>query len=485
MISIVIGFGVLLLLAILYVILRATSLVDVFRSADKRRVGYSNKINALIFPVLFIVGFAAFAWSYISAEKDFLPEAVSEHGIKTDGLFWLTMAILVFAFFVTHLLLFFFPFKYQYKENNTASFYPDNNKLEVLWTVIPAIVLTVLIFTGWRTWSHITSEPPKESEEIEVMAFQFGWLTRYTGPDGDLGAYDFRLINANKSNNEWGLDFKDKATFDDFTPSDKILRLPKGRPVLFKIRARDVLHSVWAPHFRLKMDAVPGMPTRFWFIPTKTTKEMRKELNNPNFNYEIACAEVCGRGHFGMRMVVEVLEDAEYKKWFAEQKSHLSKNPDLLAFVPDGLKEEAKKFVPAEATAMPADTVKAASTTTVSEETPVAEASLGSTASKTSTAAPVQVNLKEGEQLFKTTCIACHQISEAKLVGPGLKNVDKRRSQEWLVKFIKNSQSLVQAGDKQAVEVFNQFNKIPMPNHDYSDAQVLNIIAYIKSESSK
>jgi len=178
------------------------------------------------------------------------------------------------------------------------------------------------------------------------MAFQFGWLTRYPGPDGNLGAYDFRLIS---SENEWGMDFNDKASFDDFTSSDRVLRLPKGRPVLFKIRARDVLHSVYAPHFRLKMDAVPGMPTRFWFVPTKTTAEMRKELNNPKFNYELACAEVCGRGHFGMRMIIEVLDDAEYKKWYSSQQSHFSKNPGLLSKVPAKLQEDAKRYLPAQA----------------------------------------------------------------------------------------------------------------------------------------
>jgi cytochrome c oxidase subunit II len=481
MISIVIGLGVLLLLAIIYVILRATSLVDVFRATDKKAVGYSNKINAFLFPVIFVVGFAAFAWSYLSAEKDFLPTAVSEHGVKTDFLFWLTMVILVVAFFITHILLFFFPFKYQYKEQNTASFYPDNNKLEVIWTVIPAIVLTVLIFTGYRTWSSITSEPPKEAEEIEVMAFQFGWLTRYPGPDKDLGAYDFRLIN---SENEWGMDFRDKAAFDDFTPSDKILRLPKGRPVVFKIRARDVLHSVYAPHFRLKMDAVPGMPTRFWFVPTKTTKEMRAELNNPEFNYELACAEICGQGHFGMRLIIEVVEDSEYKEWYSTQKSHFSKNPSLLTRVPANLQEEAKKFIPTEGAAPTESTGASATVDTTNVTMATGNAPLATDQTKPVAAAAVG-DVKEGQKLFNMTCMACHQISDANLVGPGLKNVDKRRSQDWLVKFIQNSQKLVQAGDKEAVEVFNKYNKIPMPNHDYSEAQVLSILAYIKSESAK
>ncbi|HYG37449.1 MAG TPA: cytochrome c oxidase subunit II [Cytophagales bacterium] len=472
MISIVIGIGVLLLLAILFVILRATSLVDIFRSADKRRVGFSNKVNAFLFPFFFVVGSIGFIWSYLVVEKDFLPEAVSEHGIKTDGLFWLTMIIITVAFVATHILLFIFPFTYQYKENNKASFYPDNNKLEMLWTVIPAIVLTVLIFTGWRVWSDITDDPPKGAEEIEVMAFQFGWLTRYPGPDKNLGAYDYRLTTAE---NEWGLDFSDKASFDDFTSSDRVLRIPKGRPVLFKIRSRDVIHSVFAPHFRLKMDAVPGMPTRFWFVPTKTTAEMRKELNNPEFNYEVACAEVCGRGHFGMRMIVEVMEDAEYNEWYASQKSHFSKHPSLLAKVPDNFKEEAKKLFPAEEAAAP------------SSETAVPADSSDSSSESVKTAAPatVKVDIKEGQKLFNTTCMACHQISDQRLVGPGLKNVDQKRSHDWLIKFIRNSQALIESGDKQAVEIYKEFNKMPMPSHDYTDEQISSIIAYIKSESSK
>jgi cytochrome c oxidase subunit 2 len=157
---------------------------------------------------------------------------------------------------------------------------------------------------------------------------------RYPGSDETLGAYDFRKIDAV---NDFGLDFTDRAAFDDFSPRE--LHLPKGQPVEFRIRARDVLHSVFAPHFRLKMDAVPGMPTRFWFIPTKSTADMRAETGNPDFNYEIACTEVCGRGHFSMRLLVIVDEPEEYEKWKAEQKPWLSKNPEYMAKVPDNLKE--------------------------------------------------------------------------------------------------------------------------------------------------
>ena len=88
------------------------------------------------------------------------------------------------------------------------------------------------------------------------------------------------------------------------------------------------------------MDAVPGMPTRFWFVPTKTTEEMRAELNDPEFEYEIACTEICGRGHFSMKKVIEVVEPEAYQKWLAEQKSFIQQNPALA----EGLNSDVKEL---------------------------------------------------------------------------------------------------------------------------------------------
>ena len=244
------------------------------------------------------------------------------------------MAITGVVFLITHVLLFWFSYRYKYQENKRAYFFPHNDRLEVIWTIVPALVLTVLVISGWQAWSDITSKAPDDAEEVEIMGYQFAWRVRYPGMDNNLGNYDFRLIDAE---NEFGMDFSDKASFDDFTPRDMVL--PKGKPVLLRIRARDVLHSVFAPHFRLKMDAVPGMPTQFWFVPTKTTEEMRIETGNPNFTYEIACTEICGRGHFSMRLQVVVLEPEEYEKWKSEQQPWLANKPDYLAKVPDHLKE--------------------------------------------------------------------------------------------------------------------------------------------------
>ncbi len=318
--------GAVLLFAVLGLVYRIITLVGIAKGDSQKRVGSSNKLNAILFPLTFVIGFGAIFWYSGVAAEHFLPEASSVHGKETDKLFWITMAIIGFAFIATHLLLFFFPFQYQFNEKRKADFYPHNDMLEVVWTIIPALVMTGLVISGWFVWSDITSPAPDDAVEIEVMGRQFNWQVRYGGKDGKLGRHDFRKIDAT---NSFGMDFRDPNSLDDFVPGE--LHLPKGKNVLLRIRSRDVLHSVFLPHFRVKMDAVPGMPTSFWFVPTKSTAEMRAELNNPDFNYELACTEICGGSHFAMKFRVVVDEPEEYEAWFNGQESWSSKNKDYIA----------------------------------------------------------------------------------------------------------------------------------------------------------
>jgi cytochrome c oxidase subunit 2 len=326
--------GLVLIIAILVVVYRIHSLIDVARGNHKKKVSESNGMNAALLFAFLIISMILLIWYSVTRFDIYNLPVASEHGISTDNIFWVTMAITGIVFFITQILLFYFSYRYRYKAKAKALYFPENNRLEMIWTIIPAVVLTILIFSGLKIWNRVTADPPEEAEIVEIMGYQFAWKTRYPGKDGQLGRYDYRLIDAV---NEFGIDFRDKAAFDDFTPRE--IHIPKGKPILLKIRARDVLHSVFAPHFRLKMDAVPGMPTSFWFIPNKTTAEMRIETGNPDFNYEIACAEVCGRGHFTMRMLVVVEEPEDYDKWKSEQVSWLSKNQDYLSQVPEDLKE--------------------------------------------------------------------------------------------------------------------------------------------------
>jgi len=329
-----IAIGVVLLISIVWMVYRIQTLVSVVKGSDKKVATGSNKINAMLM-LVFLIGMGGLMFWYSIKEFDNyqLPIA-SDHGVVTDRLFWITMAVTGAVFLITHVLLFWFGYKYQYDEKKRAAYYPDNNKLEVIWTLVPALVLTVLVLTGWKAWSDITAPAPENAHVVEILGYQFAWEIRYPGKDRQLGEYDYRLINATNSR---GINFSDQKALDDFGAQNIVI--PKGEPVLLMIRARDVLHSVFVPHMRIKMDAVPGMPTRFWFVANKTTAEMREELGNAEFEYELACTELCGSGHFSMKKIVTVLEPDEYQKWFAEQATFIQQDPDLIADLPEDLKE--------------------------------------------------------------------------------------------------------------------------------------------------
>lgn len=342
-------------LAALVVSRMAAVVKNVSEPVEEERVGLSNRINAALFMVFFVLGLIGIVWSFLHSRQYFLPEASAPHGRRTDDLFWLSMTIITVAFLLTNILLFYFPWRYQYREGKRAAYYPENHKLELIWTVIPAVVMAVLVFTGWRAWRDIMSEAPADAQVVEIIGKQFNWFARYPGVDNNkLGAYNYKLID---NTNETGIDYTDEASFDDFV-SNTELHIPVNKPFLLKIRSRDVLHSVFIPHMRVKMDAVPGMPTRFWFIADKTTDEMRNLTGNQDFGYELACTEVCGRGHFSMRFRIIVEDEASWQAWCKEQKPLLSSSPELAARIPANLKAKAAKYLPADS-AVPADSTTA------------------------------------------------------------------------------------------------------------------------------
>lgn len=301
----------------------------------------ANGVGLFAFWIISIVGIV---WSFIAYKKDFLPEASSVHGKETDYWFWVSMIVIMIGFFIVNTFLFLFSYLYRHNKNRKVTFYTHNNNLEIIWTTVPAIVMAGLVFSGLRVWTKITSEAPANAEQIDIMGKQFGWTVRYAGVDDNtFGKYNYKLMD-DAGGNPMGVDFSDPNSFDDFANASE-MHIPKGKPVLLKIRARDVLHSVFIPHMRVKMDAVPGMPTKFWFVADKSTEEMRSELGKPEFNYEIACTEICGRSHFGMKLLLVVDEPADYEKWKKSQKPLLTENPDLLTKVPDNLKAKAQKYV--------------------------------------------------------------------------------------------------------------------------------------------
>ncbi len=337
MLAVLITFVVIVTLISLYAVARVLTLTGMVKRRN-RAVPSGNTRTAYYMLGFLLLLMGGFWWYFFHAQPDLLPEAASEHGLQTDNLFYIAIGVILVPFTLLNILLFYAAFRFRYKEGRRAVFYPENNRLEMVWTIVPTLVFTTLILMGSRLWNQITDAPPENAEVIEVMGFQFAWKVRYPGADNTLGQRDYQLIDAV---NDFGMDVSDPYTFDDFVPQE--IHIPKGRPVVLKIFSKDVIHSVFLPHFRVKMDAVPGMPTQFWFVPRLSTAEMRERVGNPDFNYEMACTEVCGRGHFAMRMKVIVDEPQDYEKWKREQTAWLKRNPDYLAKVPEALRPIARE----------------------------------------------------------------------------------------------------------------------------------------------
>lgn len=310
---------ILLIFLVIFQIAKASEYVSVLKGEEKTRK-QNNKINGF-----FMIGFLVLGLIGIwYCNKLYYPGnlfswgAASTEGIAIDKMMWITLYITGFVFFVTQILLFVFAFKYQHSDKRRALYYAHNNKLELIWTAIPAITLTVLVVYGLKYWFKFTSDAPKNAQVIEITGHQFGWEMRYPGKDGILGRKDYRLTDAT-NNNMLGIDWKDAASHDDIhVPTT--MHVLVNKPVKLVINSQDVIHDVGLPAFRMKMDAVPGMPTTLWFTPIYTTEEMKKRTGNPDFVYEIVCDQLCGKGHFTMRGIIEVDTKKEYNAWMIKQR---------------------------------------------------------------------------------------------------------------------------------------------------------------------
>jgi len=321
---------------------------------EKEAEAESDKRNAygmMVFLVLFLLFTIGSAFYYKNSILWFGPHvSASAHGSSLDKIFNVTLFFTGIVFVATQVLLFWYAYKYRKQEGKKALYISHNNKLEVIWTAIPAVVMTFLVVSGLDAWNDVMADvTPTEVAgedyiEIEATGMQFAWLLRHPGADNLLGTRNYQLIDGT---NPLGQDWTDEKNHDDIQP-DKIV-LPVGKKVRVRITSRDVLHNFDLPHFRIKMDAVPGMPTYFVFTPTVTTEQYRKNLgaldkngeplypewhtpSDPTdpesvprwkaFNYELACAELCGNGHYSMRRIVEIVTEEEYERWLGEQKSY-------------------------------------------------------------------------------------------------------------------------------------------------------------------
>jgi len=304
-----VGYYVLLFLlvclgiAIIGRILRVYDLTNQLQ--NKKGINWNN-IMATLFGVFLIAGSIAAYWSFAVQGNMILPAAASVHGVRIDEMFWTTTVLTMIVFVVTQILLFAFLFIYRYSSKRKAYYLPHNNTIEKVWTIAPAIVLTILVVFGFFTWRTITNSTEVKGDiNVDITGHQFAWELRYPGKDGKLGAKSYRLVTAA---NNLGLNYQDKNSFDDLRVDTLVF--PVNHSIRLNINAQDVIHSVYMPYFRVQLNAVPGLPTFFKFTPTVTTEEMRRQQENPKFEYLLYCNKICGGGHYNMQKVVRVLRQS-------------------------------------------------------------------------------------------------------------------------------------------------------------------------------
>ncbi len=229
------------------------------------------------------------------------PEAATVGAKKIDTLlnfiFYLTAAVFV----LTQAVYIYYLVKYRKRPGSKAYYSHGNNKLEIIWTAIPTAIFLGLVIYSNRLWSELHSPPPEDAVKVDVVSYQFGWDMRYAGADGQLGKVDTAAYSLE---NKFGLVADDSAGDDDFSSTELVI--PVNKPVHIYLHSRDVIHSFYVPQFRLYQAAVPGRTIAWvWFEPTRTG------------NFELACSQICGSGHYNMKAPIRVVTQEEFEKWQA------------------------------------------------------------------------------------------------------------------------------------------------------------------------
>ena len=378
-------FILLVLVLAIIAIAQLTKVYDLSRSLRNTREeevsAADNRLNANAWIVWMIAFFAGTIYLYVKY-GDYLPESASEHGVAVDKLMSVNIWMITIVFFIVNYFLFTFANKYRFNPARRAKFFAHDNRLEMIWTLVPGVTMAFIIVYGLITWNNMTGPASAEAMQIELYSKQFDWTARYPGENKVFGAADFNLIGTSnglglvteegvaaklaeidhnieqtektiangkaegtmpdsylesledqlyklKRHKQRILDLKEnelngvsqwKAGADDKLVKGEF-HIPVGQEIEFVFRSQDVIHSAYMPHFRAQMNTVPGVPTRFKMKPTITTAEMRQKLGNDKFDYILLCNKVCGAAHFNMKMTVVVDTPEDYAKWLAEQKT--------------------------------------------------------------------------------------------------------------------------------------------------------------------
>ena len=403
-----------LIAAILFLIFDITNITTVVTG---KKILDWNKINPWLMIIFIVVGLGAAVWEFIYHGKLVITEEATKHSKDMNYMFNATLFFTGIVFVLCQILLFWFGFKYRTKPGRKATYFSHNNKLEIVWTLIPFITMAVLVLMGMQTWSNITKPAKGEVAQIEVFGYQFGWNARYPGADKKFGKASFNYISGTnplglpvekeidvlvsdlkaelevlyiavkpevfeanyqalvEEMDEFGITYTDKKrislenkieaiesgeSWEDlnaaiFRKEKQILRinqikdasnanetvfngsvyddvisneihLVKDKEVELLFRARDVIHSAWIPHFKVQMNVVPGMQTKFRFTPTKTSEEARLERGDNSYDYYLICNKVCGSAHYNMKIKVVVHTQEDYDTWMKTQSPAFVKN---------------------------------------------------------------------------------------------------------------------------------------------------------------
>lgn len=323
-------------IAVVVLSIRLIQLVARYTGFDPFASWDRDKVNTRLWMLVGFGGIALAVWGTFKYAGLTLPESASVHGHDIDALRSFTLSFTYPAFILVHLLLFYMIWRYYNGKSKAAVFELTNHALER--GALIAISIPVVIIAAWGiyVWSKpVHGQTPAANQktlEIEVVAEQFQWRVRYPGADGKLGRYHYTLIGGE---NVLGIDFTDPKAQDDILPALKEIHLPVGTLVTIHVRSKDVLHSLFLPHFRAHVYAVPGQKNQVMFVPSITTKEMRKKLGDPEFDYELACNQLCGGAHYNMRMKVIVETWEEYQQWLSQQKPAYTPSATMTSLKPN------------------------------------------------------------------------------------------------------------------------------------------------------
>ena len=253
----------------------------------------------------------------------YMPLQASQHAAEIDHMTILVHWLMLIMFVGWGAFFLFVLFRFRRGANPRADYAGAKGKL-AKGTEVAVAIIEVILLIGYAipAWATRVKALPSENEAVivRVVGEQFAWNMQYPGPDKTFGKTDIRLVSAD---NPLGLDRSDPAAKDDITTINQ-LTLPVNRPVLVHLASKDVIHSFGLYEMRIKQDAVPGLDIPLWFIPTVTTEEMRRKVGKPDFEYEIACSQLCGLGHYRMRGFVNVKTEAEYQTWLADEAKNLT-----------------------------------------------------------------------------------------------------------------------------------------------------------------